>query len=119
LLNKGEARQSDVVAVDGERHGFGLVKYIYTRSAVEQIKGEYGSFVVPGNDHHLDAGPFQIQNGLDQIVLPPAGYIILVEKIAAVDQQIGLQIPGIFHHSAKILKDSIPSAFAPVGIRLF
>jgi hypothetical protein len=116
LPDKRKTGHPDRISVEVKEQGLGPVKNVDPQQAVKEIKRELGAFVIPGNDHHGDAGLGKSSERLNEIVQPLSWNVELVEKISAVDEQIRLILKSMVYDLQEIPEDGVRPPLAPSAV---
>jgi hypothetical protein len=84
---------------------------------VKEIEREFGSLMIPGNDHDGDAGFGKPSERLNQVIQPLSRDVELVEKISAVNEQIRASLQGVVCDLHEIPQDGVRPSLPPPAVR--
>ena len=84
---------------------------------MKQIEGELRSFVVTWNDHHGHSGFGKRRDGRNQLLQLFLGNVVLVEKVAAVNEQVGFDGQSMFQDFQEVFKHGLRPSLATCVVR--
>jgi hypothetical protein len=117
LPDKRKTGHPHRIPIQVQKQRLGAVENIDPLQAVKEIEREFGSLVIPGNEHHGDAGFGKPSERLNQVIQPLSRDVELVEKISAVNEQIRASLKGMVYHLHEISENGVRPSLAPPAVR--
>jgi hypothetical protein len=105
------------IPIQVKKQRLGPVENIDPLQAVKEIEREFGPFMIPGNNHHGDAGFGQPTERLNQVIQPLSRDVEFVEKISAVNEQIRITFNGVVYDFHEIPKNGVGPSLPPPTVR--
>jgi hypothetical protein len=117
LPDKRKSGHPHRISIQVQKQRLGAVENIDPLQAVKEIEREFGSLVIPGNEHHGDAGFGKPSERLNQVIQPLSRDVELVKKISAVNEQIRVSLKGMVYHLHEIPKNGVRPSLPPPAVR--
>ena len=85
---------------------------------MEQIKGEFGPFVIAGDDQYGYPHLSQIKKRLNQFMKCLLWDVVFVKEVSAMNEKIDFSVYGVLYDGQKILENGLGPFLSSLGVAL-